>query len=373
MATATKDFYRILGIAENASADEIKKAYRKLAKQYHPDANPNDAAAADRFKEISEAYSVLSDDAKRKQYDQLRKYGATGGFRPSPGGSAGSSTQPEGFNFEDLGGLGGFGDIFGSIFDFGRRQRSGASARAQAPQRGENVEYAVDIPFETAARGGKVSIVVPISEPCGTCGGNGAAPGSTPVTCPECKGNGVVTFGQGGFAVSRPCPACYGKGTIPTDPCPTCGGEGTVRTQRQLQITVPSGVDTGSKMRLAGQGEAGAAGGPKGDLILTFRVKPHRLFTREGMDLYRSLPVNIAQAVLGSRVKVPTIDGKHVIIKVPPGTQPGKLLRIREQGVEKDGRRGDLFVKMDVKVPEKLSEAEKSLFTEFVKAADLRH
>ncbi|MDR0787746.1 MAG: molecular chaperone DnaJ [Gemmatimonadota bacterium] len=375
MATAAKDFYRILGVAENASAEEIKKAYRKLAKQYHPDAHPNDSAAADRFKEISEAYSVLSDDEKRKQYDQMRKYGPMGGFGGSSGARPGGaySSRTEGFSFDDLNGVGGLGDIFGSIFDFGKRSRGGASARAQGPQRGENVEYAVEIPFETAVRGGKVSISVPISEPCVTCSRSGAAPGSTLVTCPECRGSGSITFGQGGFAVSRPCPACYGKGTVPTEPCPTCHGQGQVNTHRQLQINVPAGVDTGSKLRLSGQGEAGTAGGPRGDLIVSFRVRPHAVFTREGMDLYRSLPVNIAQAVLGSRVKVRTVDDKQVIIKVPPGTQPGKLLRIREQGVEKDGLRGDLFVKMDVKVPEKLDEEETRLFSEFVKVAELKY
>jgi molecular chaperone DnaJ len=376
MATATKDFYRLLGVAENASADEIKKAYRKLAKQYHPDANPNDAAAADRFKEISEAYSVLSDESKRKQYDDVRKYGAMGGFpsseRPRPGAPGPGAPRAEDFNFEDIGGLGGFGDFFGSIFDFGRRQRSGASARDQT-RRGENVEYAVEIPFETAARGGKIAITVPISEPCGTCGGNGAAPGSTPVSCPECKGSGVVTFGQGGFAVSRPCPACYGRGTIATDPCPTCSGQGVVRTQRQLQVNVPAGVDTGSKMRLAGQGEAGAAGGPKGDLIITFRVKPHHFFTRDGLDVQCTVPTNIAQATLGSRVRVRTVDGKHVVLRVPPGTQSGTRLRIRGQGIEKGERRGDLLVKIDVKVPEHLDPREEELFKEFAAAAELKY
>ncbi len=370
MATATKDFYKILGVAENASNEEIKKAYRKLAKQYHPDANPNDPAAAERFKEISEAYSVLSDSKRRSQYDQMRKFGGLGGFRPSGGASSGGGFT-ETFTFEDLGGLGGLGDLFGSIFDFGRRR--GAAGRSSAPQRGRDVEYAVEVPFKTAVRGGKISITVPLTDSCPTCGGNGAAPGTTPTTCPECKGTGMVTFGQGGFAVTRPCPACYGRGTIATTPCPTCEGQGQVRTQRQLQVNVPPGVDTGSKLRLSGQGETGTAGGPRGDLLITFRVKPDRFFTREGLDLVCTVPINIVQATLGSKVRVRTVDDKHVVLKIPPGTQPGARFRIRGQGVRKDGRTGDQIVRVEVRVPQKLDPEEESLLKEFARAAELKY
>ena len=374
MATASKDFYKILGVAENASADEIKKAYRKLAKQYHPDANPNDASVADRFKEISEAYSVLSDEAKRKQYDQVRKFGGgLGGFRPSGGG--GASQQADSFSFDDLGGLGGLGDIFGSIFDFGRRKGgAGAGAAAGAgTSRGQSVEYAVEISFEIAARGGKISVAVPIAEPCSTCGGNGAAPGTTPTACPECRGTGAVTFGQGGFAVSRPCPACMGRGTIPTTPCPTCQGQGQVRSQRQLQVNVPAGVDTGSKLRIPNQGETGPGGGPKGDLLLSFRVKPDRFFTREGLDISSTVPINIAQATLGSKIRVRTVDGKHVVLRIPPATQSGTRFRIKEQGIEKAGRRGDQYVRVEVKVPERLDTDEENLMREFARAAELKY
>ncbi len=378
MATATKDFYRILGVAENASADEIKKEYRKLAKKYHPDANPNDAAAADRFKEISEAYSVLSDEEKRKQYDQVRRYGGFGGFgsgsayKPGDAGRGGT-TQAEGFTFDDLGGLGGFGDIFGSIFDFGRKRGGAPGSGRQTTQRGQDVEYAVEVSFETAARGGRISITVPISEPCTTCGGNGAAPGSAPVTCPECKGAGVVTFGQGGFAVSRPCPACYGRGTIATDPCQTCHGQGQVRTQRQIQVSVPAGVDTGSKLRIAGKGEGGVGGGAPGDLLISFRVKPHRFFSRDGLDVHCTVPVNIAQATLGSKIKVRTVDGKQVLLRVPAGTQSGTRFRIRGQGIEKGGRRGDQHVKVEVKVPDRLGDEETKIFRDFARAAELKY
>ncbi len=370
MATATKDFYRILGVAENASNDEIKKAYRKLAKQYHPDANANDAAAADRFKEISEAYSVLADSKRRSQYDQMRKFGGGGGFRPSGGGGAPGGT-PEGFTVDDLSGLGGLGDIFGSIFDFGRRR--GPAGRPQSPQRGQDVEYAVDITFRTAVRGGKISVSVPVTDSCPTCGGNGAAPGTTPTTCPECKGTGMITFGQGGFAVTRPCPACYGRGTIATTPCPTCEGQGQVRTQRQLQVTVPAGVDTGSKLRLSGQGELGPAGGPRGDLIISFRVKPDRFFTREGQDVICTVPINVAQAALGSKVRVRTVDDRHVVLKIPPGTQPGARFRIRGQGVQKEGRTGDQIVRVEVSVPRDLDQDEENLLKEFARAAELKY
>lgn len=385
MQTVTKDLYQLLGVAENASGEEIKKAYRKLAKRYHPDANPNDPSAAERFKEVSEAYSVLSDEGKRKQYDQMRKYGAFGGFggfgtgtarggagRPGqrPPGAPGGTGASGGFSFEDLTG-GGLGDIFSTIFDIGKKR--GAGGRQQGPQRGQNVEYAVEIPFTLAVRGGKLPITVPVTESCATCGGNGAAPGTTPTTCPECRGSGTVTFGQGGFAVSRPCPACYGRGTIPTDPCPTCHGQGQIRQQKQLQITVPAGVDTGSKLRLSGQGEPGAGGGARGDLIISFRVQPHRFFSREGLDVHCTVPINLAQATLGSRIKVRTVDDKQVVLRVPPGTQSGTRFRIKGQGVEKGGRTGDQFVKVTVTVPEKLDEKEESLMREFARAAELKY
>jgi molecular chaperone DnaJ len=376
MATQTKDFYRILDVAENASADEIKKAYRKLAKQYHPDANPNNAAAADRFKEASEAYAVLSDAEKRKKYDQMRKFGGFGmgggGFGGFGGGAGtsgapagGATAGPGGFSFEDIGG-GGLGDIFGSIFDFGRRK-----ARTGGPQRGQDVEYAVEIPFAMAARGGKLPISVPITEDCATCHGSGAAPGTSPTTCPECKGRGNIVFGQGGFAVTRPCPACYGRGTIPTIACTTCGGQGQLRQQRQLQVTVPAGVDTGSKLRIPGKGERGAAGGEGGDLLISFRVQEDRFFTRDGLDLHCEVPINLAQAVLGSRMAVRTIDGK-VNLRIPPGTQNGTRFRIKGQGVEKNAQRGDQYVRVQVTVPTNLDAREEALLKQFAEAAELK-
>ncbi len=290
-------------------------------------------------------------------------------IRVGRGGTKGCG--PRASHSRTWGGLGGLGDIFGSIFDVGRRR--GGGAKAQTSQRGQNVEYAVEIDFETAARGGKVTVTIPFTEPCPTCSGSGAAPGTTPVTCPECKGAGTITFGQGGFAVSRPCPACYGRGTIPTTPCPTCEGQGQVRSQRQIQVTVPAGVDTGSKLRLAGQGEAGMAGGPRGDLLLSFRVKPDRFFERDGLDIVVTVPLNIAQATLGSRIRVRTVDGKHVVLKIPPGTQSGTRFRVRGQGIEKGGERGDQYVRVEVKIPDKLDPQEETLLKEFARAAELKY
>ncbi|MGH7540029.1 MAG: DnaJ domain-containing protein, partial [Gemmatimonadota bacterium] len=303
MATRAKDYYEILGVAENAKRDEIKKAYRHLAKQYHPDANLGDPKAAEKFKEVAEAHRVLSDPEKRKKYDDVRKYGGLGSFTtrgPRPGPGPGDA---RGFRFEDLSDLGGLGDIFSSIFDFGKR---GAGERKRGPARGRNVEYLVEISLDVAARGGKVHVSVPISEECATCDGTGAAPGTSLQNCPECGGKGEVTFGQGGFSVTRPCPACLGRGRVPETPCPTCGGRGQVRTRKKLSVRVPAGVDTGSKLRLSGQGERGPGGGPTGDLIIKFQVRPHRFFTRDGLKLVAEVPINVAQAMLGSKIKVRT-------------------------------------------------------------------
>lgn len=379
MATQTKDFYRILGVAENATPDEIKKSYRKLAKQYHPDANPNDAAASERFKEVSEAYSVLSDDAKRKQYDQMRKFGgmggfgAGGGFRPGAArpGAGGSTSQT--FSFDDLD-AGGLGDIFGSIFDFGGTKKRGPGRTGPAgPQRGENIEYAVELPFRTAARGGKITVEVPVTEECDVCHGTGAKPGTAVNTCPECKGLGTVTFGGGSFGVTRPCPNCMGKGKIPADPCARCKGQGQVRQVKPVSVSVPAGVDASSRLRLAGQGEKGAAGGPPGDLILTFRIQPDRFFTRDGLDVSCEVHVNLAQAMLGSRIRVRTLDENPVVVKIPSGTQGGKRIRLKGYGIEKGGRRGDQYIRVMVDLPEELTDEQRRKFEEFAATAGLKH
>ena len=370
MSTATKDFYKVLGVSEKASADEIKKAYRKLAKQYHPDANAGNASAADRFKEVGEAYSVLSDAKKRKQYDQMRRLGAFGfGGRPGTSRPTGGFTN-ETFSFDDLGGLGGLGDIFGSIFD---RDRKGPDPRPDGPKKGRNVEYVVEISFETAVTGGRISITVPITEECATCGGGGAKPGTKTKRCTECKGSGTVSFGQGGFAVKRPCPACFGRGKIPQTPCTACGGGGTVRQNRKIQVTVAEGVETGSKVRLTGQGERGAEGGPPGDLLITFKVKPHRFFNREGLDIHVSVPINVAQATVGSRIRVKTVYGKKVVLKVPPGTQSGTKFRVRGHGILKGTKQGDQLVEVQVQVPEALSTEQQDIMKQFAEVAGLKY
>lgn len=362
-STTAKDYYRQLGVAENASQDEIKKAYRRLAKQYHPDANPNNKEASDRFKEIGEAYSVLSDADKRKQYDAVRKNpfaSFTGGAGPRAGGAGG-------IRFEDISDLGGLSDIFESIFQRGKKK--GPAARAAA--RGNDVEYVVEIPFKTAARGGKITITVPVTDECATCNGTGAAPGTKLQTCPECGGTGAISFGQGGFAVTRPCPNCLGRGQVPVQPCTVCNGTGQVREQRQIMISVPAGVDTGSKLRVSGQGERGAAGA--GDLIVNFKVQPDRFFKRDGLDVICTIPINVAQAMLGSKVRVRTIDDKKVALKIPPGTQSGTRFRIPGQGIEKSGRRGDQYVQVKVEVPDELSDEQRAAFAEFAEKAGLKH
>ncbi|HSH76833.1 MAG TPA: DnaJ C-terminal domain-containing protein, partial [Longimicrobiales bacterium] len=318
MAVGAKDFYQILGVPEKASQDEIKKAYRRLAKTHHPDANRGDEKATERFKEIGEAYSVLGDPDKRKQYDQMRRLGAFG-FPPGRPGGGGVRTGPSaepGFSFEDLqGGFGNISDLFSSLFDLGKKTPPGE--RKPERERGQNVEYVVEIPFLTAVRGGKISVDVAITEDCATCGGDGAQPGTESRRCDECKGTGTVSFGQGGFAVNRPCPACFGRGRIPEKLCGSCRGRGTVRQQRRIQINVPAGVDSGSRVRLSGQGERGRRGGPPGDLIITYRVQPHRFFKREALDIHVTVPINIVQATLGSKIRVRTVSGKKVVLRIP--------------------------------------------------------
>lgn len=378
----TKDFYAVLGVPSTATQDEIKKAYRKLAKKNHPDANANDPKAAEKFKEISEANNVLGDVEKRKQYDEMRRLGAFSGFgsggfggssprggysqRSSPGAGTGGNVNFQDF---DIGGLGGLGDLFGSIFGGQGRSQS----RPTGPQRGQNIETSLEIPFRTAARGGKVPVELEVNEECGTCHGSGAAPGATMKVCPECSGRGVVSFGQGGFAVNRPCPMCLGRGQVPSQPCPTCNGAGEVRTRKKVLITVPPGVDTGSRIRLKGQGGKGSGNGPAGDLLITFTVLPDKFYRREGLDVIATIPINIAQATLGSKVSVTTLDGKKVLIKIPQGTPSGKRFRVRNQGMHKGSQSGDLIVEVKIEAPEKLSEEQERMMKEFAAAGGLKY
>ena len=360
---APKDYYQVLGVSEAATVDEIKKAFRRLAKQYHPDRNPSNAQAAERFKEINEAQDVLSDPEKRKRYDRLRRYGAYDG---AGGGGRGAGAGPQGpgvdFDLSDLGSFGGLGDLFSSIF--GRR---GAEGGGRADDEDE-IETTVAIPFRVAALGGKVPVTLPMAEVCPTCSGSGAAPGATLSTCPECRGRGVISFGQGGFAVNRPCPVCRGKGRVPSERCRTCGGSGEVRVEKRLMITVPPGTEDGTKLRLRGQGTKG-----KGDVVVVLQVEPDRFFRREGLDVVCTVPVNLAQALLGSKIKVKTLDGRRVVLRIPPGTRPGQKFRIAGQGIEKNGRRGDQYVEVHVDIPEHLTPEQEAAVKAFADKSGMRY
>ncbi len=265
------------------------------------------------------------------------------------------------FDFSDLGGFG-LGDIFSSIFGRGRQGEAPAT-----------VETVLEIPFRVAALGGKVPVRLPLNETCRTCGGSGAQPGARITACPECHGRGTVTFGQGGFAVSRPCPRCRGRGKVPSTECSSCGGMGEVRTEKEVPITVPAATETGTKVRLKGQGEPSRPGGPPGDLIVTFQVQPDRFFRREGLDVICEVPINLAQAVLGTRLRVRTLDGKKVMLRIPPGTQPGRKFRIRGLGIEKGGRRGDQLVQIQVTIPERLSPEEQELVKQLAERAGMAY
>src|SRR5882762_6081662 len=353
---AQRDYYQVLGVAETATTDEIKKAFRRLAKQHHPDRNPNNPQAAERFKEINEAHDVLSDVEKRKKYDQLRRYGA---FASPAGGSRRGRSAPEDSGDFDISDLGGFGDIFSSIF--GRR---GAEREAEL----EETETEVTIPSRTAAMGGTVPITLVMPEVCPTCGGSGAAKGATVNTCPECKGRGTISFGQGGFAVTRPCPVCRGKGTVPSQRCGTCQGSGEVRVEKHLNVTIQPGTEDGTRIRLKDQGAKG-----RGDVIVQIQVEPDRFFRREGLDVVCVVPITLAQAMLGSKIKVRTLDAKKVVLKLPPGTQHGQKFRIPGQGIEKNGRRGDQYVEVHVEIPERLTEEQQEAFKAFAEKAGLKY
>jgi molecular chaperone DnaJ len=373
---AQKDFYAVLGVSASATADEIKKQYRRLAKQYHPDSNKGDAKAAERFKEISEAHNVLGNAEKRKQYDEMRRLGAFDPFT-SRGSRAGSTRSDGAGGYPggagprvedfDIGGLGGLGDIFSSMFGGGRQQR------ATAPEQGQSVETTLEIAFKTAVLGGKVPIELEVNEECGTCSGSGAAKGARLQTCPECGGRGTISFGQGGFAVNRPCPMCMGKGSVPSERCGACNGTGATRTHKKLLITVPEGTESDSRIRLKGQGGRGIRGGPNGDILITFRVRDDADFAREGLDLIVHAPVNIAQATLGSRVSVHTLDERKVTITLPAGTPSGKRFRVRGQGIAKGKQKGDLIVEVQVVVPEQLTAEQERLMKEFAAAGGLQY
>ncbi len=339
-----RDYYEVLGVGKQTDAKEIKKAYRRVAMKYHPDRNPDDADAEEKFKEATEAYEVLSDEQKRAAYDQ---YGHAGVDPQMGAGGAGFG----GANFSDI-----FGDVFGDIFGGGGgRSRSG-------PQRGSDLRYNLSLSLEQAVHGDTLKIKVPTLKTCTVCDGSGAKPGSKPVTCGTCGGTGQVRMTQGMFSVQQTCPNCRGRGTIIKDPCPACHGQGRVEETKTLSVKVPPGVDTGDRIRLAGEGEAGPEGGAPGDLYVQVSVRDHAIFSRDGEHLYCDVPISFPDAVLGGEFEVPTLDGR-IRLKIPPETQTGKMFRLRGKGVKpvRGGSVGDLICRVMVETPVNLSREQKEL------------
>jgi molecular chaperone DnaJ len=339
-----KDYYELLGVRRNANEDDIKKAYRKLALQFHPDRNPGNKQAEEKFKEVSEAYQVLSDSHKRAQYDQFG-HAAFGDGGPGFDFTSG---------FEDV-----FGDLFGEFF-------GGATRRGRGRSRGEDLRYNLTLSFEEAAFGTEKKIKVPRHGACDSCHGSGAKAGTAPQTCPTCHGRGQVSFQQGFFSVSRTCNHCQGKGTIINDPCPSCGGAGLVRSMHTLSVKVPGGVDNGSRLKLRSEGESAPPGGAPGDLYVVIQVEPHPIFTRENLEVLCDIPISFVQAALGAEIDVPTLEGK-VKMKIPAGTQSGKVFRLKGKGVKDvhNYQQGDQHVRVTVETPTHLTGRQKELLKEF--------
>jgi molecular chaperone DnaJ len=355
-----KDYYKALGVAKDASAAEIKKVYRKLARELHPDKNPGDAQAEARFKEVSEAYDVLSDPEKRKEYDEARSlFGAGGGFGGFGGfGGGGGRRGNVNFDVSDLfggnAGGGNLNDLFDGLFGGGSgRSTSGGGRYRPGPARGTDVSADLSLEFEQAAAGATVPLRLTGESTCSLCGGNGARPGTTPRTCPTCQGTGFVSHNQGAFGFSEPCVTCRGSGHLIDDPCPQCHGAGVTVQARTINVRIPAGVRDGARVRVPGKGTAGQRGGPAGDLFVTVHVLPHRLFGRSGDDLTLTVPISFPEAALGTTLRVPTLDGA-VSLKVAPGTPSGRTLRVRGRGIKTRSKAGDLLVTVEVAVPAKL-------------------
>ncbi len=355
-----QDYYELLGVAKDASPEEIKKAYRKLARQHHPDANPDNKAAEEKFKEISQAYEVLSDTKKRSDYDNgVRFFGAGG-----PGGGPGAG-QDYGAGF---GGFNAGGFDFGDIFDM--FSGGGGRPRGRGPERGRDIQYNLRLNFDDAVNGTAVRIDVAHEVDCKTCNATGAKPGTSPKACPACGGRGVVSNTQGFFSIQQPCHNCAGTGQIIEEPCPDCGGRARVNVTENLTVKIPAGVENGSTIRVKGKGEAGLRGGPAGDLYVVTQVAPHKYFRRDHADVWLDLPVTYPELALGAKISVPTLTG-HVTLKVPAGSQADQVLRVGGKGAPRlrGLGRGDMFVKLTVVVPAKLSAEEKELLTKLTKAS----
>ncbi len=355
-----KDYYKILGVGENAGSDDIKKAYRSLAKKYHPDANPGDKSAEEKFKDISEAYAVLSDSQKRQKYDQMRKFGGSQGFNFNHGfdfkdfgfggfQQSGKRARSGGFQYEGFSGFGGLGDLFSQIFNFG----SGSQQYRDQSQTQKNNDLDVEllIPFELAVKGGKTNFTVNKEKICPVCEGGGAKPGSSVVSCPQCNGRGYISISQGLFGVNRPCPRCYGKGQIIKNPCDKCNGTGKIYGKRTYSINIPSGIQEGDKIRLKGEGRLSNANNPTGDMYVRIKVKSSTFFNRKGNDIICEVAISLIQAVEGVSIKVKTIFGKKVRLKIPKLTKDGTKFRLKGMGVRRNGYSGNQYVNVRVKFP----------------------
>jgi molecular chaperone DnaJ len=365
-----KDYYAVLGVPKTATEKEISRAFKKLAKEHHPDANPGNTSAEERFKEISAAYDVVGDATKRAEYDEVRQMVASGvgpdgtrGFGPGGFGGGGAGQT---FRFETDGG--GLGDIFGNLFGGGGRRRA---RTATGPQRGRDLETELHLQFDDAIRGVTSTVRFRADATCSTCAGSGAAPGTMPETCPQCHGAGTIADNQGPFSFSEVCPTCGGRGQVIPTPCPTCSGSGVEVRAREVKVRIPSGVADGQRIRVKGRGGAGANGGPPGDLYVIVHVRDHALFGRNGNDLTLRLPVTFPEAALGADIKVPTLDAQ-VTVRIPPGTPSGKVLRVRGKGVSADGngKAGDLLVTVEVQVPVHLTSAQREAIETLASALD---
>jgi molecular chaperone DnaJ len=352
---AKRDYYEVLGVSRNVTAAELKSAYRAIALRDHPDRNPGDLAAEERFKEASEAYAVLSNPEKRRAYDQ---FGFAGVGTSGPGG------------FQDFGDLGSFGDIFNDLFGDLFGQRRGAQRRGRG-QRGADLRYNLEIEFSDVLEGTEAEIQIPKMRPCATCAGSGARAGTSPETCARCQGSGQMVLQQGFFRISRPCDACAGTGEIVRERCRDCRGTGRVESEQTINVRVPAGVDDGTRLRLAGEGEAGVAGGPPGDLYVVISLKKHPLFVRDGPDIHCEVPVQFVQAALGAEIEVPTVEGK-VKLQISPGTQTGKVMRLRGKGLRtlRSSTRGDQLVRVFVETPTKLTTRQRELLEAFAEECD---
>jgi len=353
-----KDFYSVLGVSKDATESEITKAYRKLARKYHPDANPGDDEAEKKFKELSSAYDVIGNEEKRAEYDEIRKMGPLGGFGRggAPGGFGGGNV-----NFD----VGDLSDLLGGIFN----QGGSGGARAATPVRGEDLQAALTISFDDAVHGVETSVHLTSDAACSKCSGSGAKPGTSPSVCPGCNGRGVMDDNQGFFSLSQPCPQCGGRGRIVTEKCGNCRGQGIERRPRKIKVRVPAGVKTGQKIKLKGRGAPGRNGGSTGDLVVKLTVGEHELFGRKGANLTIKVPITFTEAALGSKVTVPTLEGDSVTLRIPEGTPTGQTFRVKGRGIKTKSKTGDLLVSVEVVVPSKVDPAQREVIEKLSRVA----